>query len=31
MFHVVFRILFLVNYMSVVADQLPHLGKRELI
>ena len=31
MFHVVFCILVLVIYMCAVADQLPRLGKRELI
>ena len=31
MFHVVFCILLIVVYMSAVADQLPRLGKRELI
>ena len=31
MFHVVFCILLLVIYMYAVADQLPRLGKRELI
>ena len=31
MFHVVFCILLIVDYMLAVADQLPRLGKRELI
>ena len=31
MFHVVFCILLLVIYMYAVVDQLPRLGKRELI
>ena len=30
MFHVVSRILLLVNYMLSVTDRLPQLGKREL-
>ena len=31
MFHVVIRILLLFIYMKAVVDQLPRLGKRELI